>query len=172
MTIEIERKFVLQAIPGEDFLGVGIALRQGYIAEEGQVSVRIRITPTTSLLTVKAGVGLTRTEVELPISSEQVEALWPHTALRRIVKTRYRLPLVGPTNLVAEVDVYADRLDGLCTVEVEFPSEEQAAAFSPPDWFGIEVTGDGAWTNAALARNGLPHSREAHSGNDKRGNVE
>jgi adenylate cyclase len=172
MTIEIERKFVLRAIPGEDILGKGVALRQGYIAEEAQVSVRIRIAPNISLLTVKAGVGLTRTEVEVAISAQQAEALWPHTADRRIVKTRYRVPLSEPGKLVAEVDVYSDRLDGLCTVEVEFPSEQHAAAFDPPDWFGVEVTGDRAWTNAALARNGIPVSGEAHTGEGEHGRVD
>jgi adenylate cyclase len=158
MTIEIERKFVLHTVPSKDFLGDGVALRQGYVAEEGEVSVRIRITPTQALLTVKAGVGLTRTEVEVEISSEQANALWPHTSTRRIAKTRHRVRLDGQQQLVAEVDVYADELDGLYTVEVEFPSEEQAAEFVPPQWFGVEVTGNRAWTNAALARNGRPES--------------
>ena len=44
----------------------------------------------------------------------------------------------------------------LCTVEVEFDSMQVADAFEPPAWFGREVTGVAAWTNASLARNGLP----------------
>ncbi len=153
MTIEIERKFVLDEIPGTDVLGAGEPLRQGYLAEEGDVAVRVRITERTSILTVKAGSGLSRTEVETTISKDEAEALWPHTEGRRIEKTRHRV-LHG--DRVAEVDVYAGALSGLCTVEVEFDSEAEAAAFAPPDWFGREVTGVAGWTNAALARHGLP----------------
>lgn len=169
MTVEIERKFVLQIVPHKNFIGEGVALRQGYVAEDGEVSVRIRITPTRALLTVKAGVGLTRTEVEVEISPEQADALWPHTSTRRIVKSRHRVQLDGQQQLVAEVDVYAGELDGLYTVEVEFPSEEQAAAFVPPEWFGIEVTGDRAWTNAALARDGKPISERPNLGSANSG---
>ena len=53
---------------------------------------------------------------------------------------------------VAEVDRYQGELDGLWTVEVEFGSLEASRAFSPPDWFGREVTDDQRYRNAALAR--------------------
>jgi adenylate cyclase len=154
MTIEIERKFVLSEIPGGDLLGTGEPLRQGYIAEEDDVAVRIRITEQAATLTVKAGAGLSRTEVEKAISLDEAEALWPHTVGRRIEKTRHR---VAHGDRVAEVDVYAGGLYGLCTAEVEFDSEDDAAAFAPPDWFGREVTGVAGWSNAALARHGLPN---------------
>jgi len=36
--------------------------------------------------------------------------------------------------------------------EVEFDSVEEANAFTPPAWFGKEVTEDGSFTNAALSR--------------------
>ena len=39
-------------------------LRQGYVAEENDVDVRIRIADATSTLTVKAGRGLDLTEVD------------------------------------------------------------------------------------------------------------
>jgi adenylate cyclase len=108
------------------------------------------------VLTVKAGRGLSRTEVEVPISAEQAEALWPHTAGRRIDKIRHRVALGASTDLVAEVDLYAGELDGLCTVEVEFASAADAGAFVAPDWFGRDVTDEPGWTNAALARHGRP----------------
>jgi CYTH domain-containing protein len=156
MTIEIERKFVLDEIPGAEVLGPGEPLRQGYIAEEDEVAVRIRISEQAATLTVKAGSGLSRTEVEKAISREEAEALWPHTLGRRIEKTRHRVALDEPGDRVADVDVYAGALSGLCTAEVEFDSEDDAAAFAPPDWFGREVTGQAGWSNAALARHGLP----------------
>ena len=157
MATEIERKFVLSEIPGVDVLGTGELLRQGYIAEEGDVVVRVRVTGQAATLTVKAGVGLSRTEVEVAISRDEAEALWPHTAGRRIEKTRHRVSHLDLADRVADVDIYAGALAGLCTAEVEFDTEHDAVAFSPPTWFGREVTQEPGWSNAALARHGLPH---------------
>ena len=53
-------------------------------------------------------------------------------------------------------DRYEGALEGLVTVEVEFPTEEEAARFEPPGWFGRELTGEPGWSNAALARHGRP----------------
>lgn len=156
MTIEIERKFILPGFPPAGQLGEGVHLRQGYLAEESDVEVRVRITPADATITVKAGTGMSRTEVDVAITLEQAEALWPHTAGRRIDKTRYRVTLDDPVGLVAEVDVYTGALAGLSVAEVEFSSEAQAAAFLPPGWFGRELTGERGWSNAALARHGRP----------------
>lgn len=155
VTTETERKF-LAASTAVDLGGAGEELRQGYLADDGEVSVRVRIAPTAATLTVKAGRGLTRTEVETALTGDQAEALWPLTVGRRIHKHRYLVPLAG--GLVAEVDRYHGDLEGLHTVEVEFADESAAAAFVPPPWFGDELTGDGRWTNAALARHGRPRS--------------
>ena len=154
MTREIERKYVPTAIPDEIAAQAGKHLRQGYIAEDGDVSVRVRITSAAAVLTIKTGAGLTRTEVELELSTDQADALWPTTAGRRIDKTRHLVPL--PDGNVAEIDLYHGDLDGLCTIEVEFDSEDAAASFTPPAWFGTDVTGIAAWTNAALSRHGRP----------------
>ncbi len=156
MTVEIERKFVLSELPDRATLGAGDRLRQGYIADDGDISVRVRIAEGGAQLTVKAGSGMSRTEVELPLSPEQAEALWPHTVGGRISKTRHRVTLDQPGSPVAEIDVYDAGLIGLYTVEVEFATESAALEFVPPAWFGHEVTGQRAWTNAALARDGMP----------------
>lgn len=156
MTVEIERKFVLSEVPNPARLGEGEHLRQGYIADNGDVTVRIRIADSGAWLTVKAGSGLTRTEVELPLLLGQAEALWPRTEGRRVSKTRHRITLGQREAPVAEVDVYDGDLVGLYTVEVEFSTEQAALNFVPPAWFGREVTGQNEWTNAALARHGRP----------------
>ena len=36
--------------------------------------------------------------------------------------------------------------------EVEFPSEEEANDFQPPEWFGEDVTFSGQYHNSALAQ--------------------
>jgi adenylate cyclase len=153
MAAEIERKFLVDDVPEPESLGSGTRLRQGYLAEENDVEVRVRIAEESAVLTVKAGRGLARTEVEAPVDLDAAQALWSHTVGRRLEKTRYRVPVESG---VAEVDVYAGKLTGLRTVEVEFSSEEAAATFRPPAWFGRELTGEPGWANAALARYGIP----------------
>jgi adenylate cyclase len=150
---EIERKFLVARPPGEDELGAGVHFRQGYLAGEGDVDARIRIAPDRAWITVKAGRGVARTEVEVPIALDDAEALWPHTAGRRLEKVRFFVPVEGGT---AEVDRYAGELEGLWTVEVEFASAEDAASFVPPAWFGADVTDVDGWSNGALARRGRP----------------
>lgn len=154
VTTEIERKFLVTVTPGADVLGPGGRLRQGYIAEDGEVQVRVRITEAAATLTVKAGRGLTRTEVEVGIGVDQAEALWSHTDGRRVDKVRHSVP-VG-AGMVADVDVYEGSLAGLCTAEVEFESQDAARAFEPPAWFGPDLTDAPGWDNASLARNGRP----------------
>lgn len=151
MAEEIERKFLVDAdrVPAD--LTTGVPIRQGYLAQEGDVEARVRITPVEATLTVKAGKGLSRTEVEIVITPKDAEALWVHTEGRRIDKQRTRVEIGGN---VAEVDLYAGDLTGLCTAEVEFANEQSAAAFVPPHWLGTDVTGQSAWSNASLARHG------------------
>ena len=156
MTIEIERKFMVPEPPTAERLGPGTQIRQGYIAEDGPVEVRVRVTAASATLTVKAGGGIERTEVEAPLTVDDAESLWPNTAGRRIEKTRHRVVLDETSGWVAEVDIYAGALAGLCVAEVEFDSRASATAFSPPTWFGRELTGEPGWSNAALARHGRP----------------
>ena len=158
MMIEIERKFLPDRVPADRLPPSGERMRQGYIAEDGGVAVRIRITESANTLTIKGGGGLARTEVEMYVPADEAEALWWLTEGRRIEKTRYAVLLLerAGEDLVAEVDVYAGPLDGLCTIEVEFASEDDADAFLAPEWFGRDVTGEEGWSNAALARHGRP----------------
>ena len=106
-----------------------------------------------AVLTVKGGRGLARVEVERPITMDEADGLWPFTAGRRIDKVRHGL-MVGTHRV--DLDLYAGPLAGLSTAEVEFESEAEAAVFVAPPWFGVEVTGDGRWGNASLARKGAP----------------
>lgn len=53
--------------------------------------------------------------------------------------------------LIAELDFFHGKYEGLIYVEVEFPTKEAAEAFIAPAWFGREVTKDPRYSNAALS---------------------
>jgi CYTH domain-containing protein len=152
--MEIERKFLVERLPELDGAR-STEIAQGYLAVGGDGSeVRVRRRDGAATLTVKRGGGLARGETEIELTPEQFGALWPLTAAARVEKVRHELAL-GP-GVVAELDVYAGALEGLVVVEVEFESEAAAGEFSPPDWFGAEVTDDDAYKNRRLAIDGRP----------------
>ena len=64
-------------------------------------------------------------------------------AVVTLTKTRYVIE-----DIRAELDIYPS---DLVIVEVEFASLEEAEAFTPPSWFGEEVTGNKQYSNAQLA---------------------
>lgn len=153
-TIERERKFIIDAIPADLDLSDRCDLRQGYLVADDGASVRVRDSGLKGCtLTVKAGRGAERTELEWAIDRTQFDAAWPHTVGRRVVKTRHRIALDGH---VVELDVFAEELQGLVFAEVEFGSRDDLDAYEPPDWFGLDVTDDGRYTNASLALHGRP----------------
>lgn len=157
MADEIERKFLLDRLPEEIARVPAAELRQGYLALDGDTEVRVRLEDGSGVLTLKNGAGRVRTEVELALSDEQAEALWPVSEGRRVEKRRRRVPY---GERVIEVDEYGGGLDGLLVAEVEFPDERAAEEFEPPAWFGREVTGDVAYKNQSLARHGRPGSED------------
>jgi CYTH domain-containing protein len=144
---EIERKFVVDDVPDEIPAGARQHIRQGYLSLE-PAEVRLRSTDDAAYeLTVKSHGGLSRAEVNLELTPEQFEELWP-LVQRSIEKERSQHEVDGRT---IEVDVYRGKLAGLVVAEIEFPSEVDAYAFTPPAWFGAEVTADPRYRNAALA---------------------
>lgn len=156
--MEIERKFLVDALP--DGLGStpSSLLRQGYIITDPTAEVRLRDEDGTYSLNVKQGTGIERAEHESGISGDQFDAFWPATKGRRVEKRRHRIAL-GPHTI--ELDVFEGALAGLVIAEVEFPSMEDARSFEPPDWFGREVTDVGAFRNAWLALHGIPGDVDA-----------
>lgn len=151
---EIERKFLVQAEPGDLAIESRERIAQGYLAVASDGSeVRVRAIGDRFRLTVKSGGGEVRDESEVAISKALFEELWPLTEGRRVTKERLRIPYRGRT---IELDIYDGELSGLRVAEVEFGSVEESRDFDPPPWFGPEVTGRGAFKNQTLAREGMP----------------
>jgi CYTH domain-containing protein len=149
-TTEVERKFLLPRVPRDLASRNPETIRQGYIAVHPDgTEVRVRDESRRRFTLTAKGVGdLARAEVSIAITRDEFDRLWRLTAGRRLEKTRFRIPT---GKLAIEVDVYGGHLRGLQIAEVEFPTDEEAGAFEPPEWFGHEVTGDRRYKNQALA---------------------
>jgi adenylate cyclase len=146
---EIERKFLVRQLPADLAAYPSAKISQGYLVSlDDGLQVRLRKAGDRYSLTYKRGAGNVREEREVELSAEQFEALWPATEGKRLVKTRYEIPLGERT---VEIDLYHDRHEGLVVAEVEFDEEEAAKNFQPPDWLGDDVTGDPRYSNQLLA---------------------
>jgi len=152
---EIERKFLLRALPDNLEQYPHNAISQGYITTDSSNEVRVRSKGKAHFLTVKQGDGLHRTEVEIGLTEEQFNDLWGLTQNQRMKKIRYDFPYL---ETVVEIDVYSNALAPLIVAEVEFSSIEESHAFMLPDFFGQEVTQDKNYKNASLVVHGLPES--------------
>lgn len=149
--IEIERRFLVAESPPE--LPRPVVIEQAYLAT-GVASVRVRRAGDRYLLTIKAGQGMVRHEIERELDEEEFVVLWGLGTELRIAKRRFLIAL--DHGLVAEYDEFEGDLSGRRLVEVEFGDVEIAQAFDPPSWFGTEVTDDPRFTNRALAQHGWP----------------
>jgi adenylate cyclase len=154
-TQEIERKWVVVELP--DVSGLkGKEIRQGYIAVTSDgTEVRLRQKGERYFQTIKSEGGLVRNEIEVELTQAQYDELWHVTVGRRLEKTRYEIPF---DSMTIELDVYKGSLVGLYLAEVEFGSVRDSEKFSPPAWFGREVTEDKRYKNKNLALNGVPSS--------------
>lgn len=139
MSQEIERKFLLEAIPGDiRRRSERIRIQQGYLAlgEDGR-EVRLRKAGHQYWLTVKAEGALTREEYETELTAQQFQKLWEATENRRLSKDRFRC---RQADYWLDIDEYHQPLQGLLVAEVEFRSEAAAHRFEPLPWMGREIT--------------------------------
>ena len=153
--MEIERKFLITTLP--DTSGCEFAeIEQSYIdfGESGEPECRIRKMTKNGIpeyFYTEKGMGdLCREEEEYEISAYSYEKLKELVISKTVTKVRYYLPI--SENLIAEADVYGGALSGLHVVEVEFSSLEESEKFTPPEWFGEEITYDKAYKNKNLAK--------------------
>jgi CYTH domain-containing protein len=158
--MEIEKKYLIDKLPENIEKYPRRKIAQGYLCT--RPVVRIRRQDEDYYLTYKGDGLMVREEYNLPLTKEAYEHLLPKADGIIIAKTRYLIPLTVGTGvdrvLTAELDVFEDSLAPLMLVEVEFESVEEADAFVAPDWFGEDVTNDGAYHNSNLSKHGLPKS--------------
>ena len=145
--MEIERKYLIHRLPDDLESYPHKKIQQAYLCTNPVV--RIRRQDTDYFLTYKGGGLMVREEYNLPLNKEAYEHLLKKADGIILSKTRYLLPLTD--GLTIELDVFDEPYEGLWLAEVEFPTEEKANAFIPPEWFGEDVTLSGEYQNSRLA---------------------
>ena len=148
--MEIERKFLidLDKLPfcPEDYPCRHI--EQGYLCTAPVV--RIRRDDAHYFLTYKSKGLMVREEYNLPLTKEAYDHLLPKTDGRIIVKKRYMIPL--NSQLTLELDIFEKELAPLALAEIEFPDENTARSYRPPEWLGEDVTYSSLYHNSTLSQ--------------------
>lgn len=152
---EIERKYLLHALPPRVADASSVEIDQGYLPGT-RINERIRraVGPDGAHFyrTLKAGSGLSRIEIEEETDAAFFDAVWPLTSGARIHKRRYTVH-EGARGDEWVVDEFLDRA-GLFLAEIELEREDQLVSL--PAWLAAvlerEVTDEPAYTNHALAR--------------------
>ena len=151
--MEIERKYLVGSLPENLDAFPHVEIEQGYLCTSP--TLRIRRMGDSFILTVKEKMhsltsAIVNREEEFFLSSESYARLRGKCEGIMVEKTRYRIPVGKYT---AELDIFHGRHEGLLLVEVEFPSVEAANAFTPPAWFGQDVSNVPRYRNSWLAHN-------------------
>ena len=144
---EIERKFLVREDAWK--ASEGTKIRQGYLRNEIEGTVRVRIKGERGFLTIKGrskGISRLEFEYEIPVT-DAIQILDELCVKPLIKKVRYE---VGFGGFTWEIDEFLGENVGLVVAEIEL--EEEGQAFPRPDWLGKEVSGDYRYHNASLVR--------------------
>ena len=145
--MEIERKFLLKKLPDNLDTYRHRHLEQGYLCTAPVV--RIRKDDDRYELTYKSGGMMVRQEYNLLLTKDSYEHLKKKVDGRLITKKRY---MIQYEKYMIELDVFENDLAPLVLAEVEFETEEEANSFTPPEWFGKDVTFSKAYHNSVLSQ--------------------
>ena len=152
MPTEIERKFIVADDSWRNGT-TGVRIAQGYLSQDPERTVRVRIGGEMAWLTIKGRThGITRAEFEYAIPLDDARSLLGLCSPSVIDKTRHEISHAGH---LWEVDVFHGENAGLVIAEVELADE----SISPelPPWVGAEVSAEVRYFNACLAV--LPYAK-------------
>ena len=144
--MEIERKFLIKSLPAQLETYPKKHLEQAYLCTAPVI--RIRQEGEEYFLTYKGNGLMVREEYNLPLTREAYMHLKEKADGKIIIKTRHYLP--EKNGLTIELDIFEGIHAPLIMAEVEFPNEEAALSYLPPDWFDKEVTDDPAYHNSNM----------------------
>jgi adenylate cyclase len=146
MPLEIERKFLVTDDSWRDG-APGTRISQGYLSQDPDRTVRVRIGGERAWLTIKGRTcGMTRAEFEYEIPVAEARELLALCLPVVIDKTRFRVSFGGH---LWEIDVFHGGNDGLIIAEVELVAEAISPALPP--WVGDEVSAEARYFNSCLA---------------------
>ncbi len=146
--MEIERKYLIHTLPENLENYPNRIIEQGYLSTEPVV--RIRRDNDEYILTYKSKGLMVREEYNLPLTKDSYMHVREKIDGRLIIKKRYLIPLSN--ELTIELDIFGGDLAPLMLAEVEFPNETSANSFTPPKWFGEDVTFSGEYHNSRLSQ--------------------
>lgn len=146
--MEIERKYLIHKLPENLDSYPCRKIEQAYLCTDPVV--RIRKQDDSYYLTYKGQGLMIREEYNLPLNQTSYEHLKEKADGIILSKTRYLIPLTA--TLTIELDVFDSPYENLWLAEVEFFSEEEANSFTPPDWFGEDVTYSSIYHNSNLSK--------------------
>jgi len=144
---EIERKFLVKDDSWRS--GTGTRIRQGYLSNQIEGTVRVRTKGKRGFLTIKGvTTGITRLEFEYEIPVEEANQILDELCMRPLIeKIRYEVYVGG---FKWEIDEFFEENAGLVMAEIELEEEKQE--FPKPEWLDREVSGDFRYHNANLAK--------------------
>ncbi len=150
MTVEIERKFLVNSNDFKKEASKSYSIKQGFLNSHEERTVRVRLKNDKGYLTIKGKSsedGLVRFEWETEITKQEAEQLLALCEDGIIDKIRHE---VNFGNHTFEIDEFFGENDGLVIAEVELRSTNED--FNKPEWLGIEVTGDIKYYNSQLSK--------------------
>lgn len=152
MAQEIERKFLLTGESWRAHVTRSVTMRQAYLNDAGNASVRVRIEGEHANLNIKsAGLSIERLEFEYPIPLADAEQLMQLCIDHPVEKVRH---LVPDGEFTWEIDEFEGANAGLVVAEIELTSPTQA--HPRPAWLGQEVSLDRRYYNVYLAKHPYP----------------
>lgn len=157
--MEIERKFLVSRIPDNCDAYPFRQIEQAYLCTDPVV--RIRREDANYYLTYKGKGLLSREEYNLPLNQKAYEHLLQKADGIILTKKRCLIPISDRPDLTIELDIFAGCYEGLALAEVEFSTEEDAMSFTPPDWFGEDVTFTREYQNSLLSQGLSPFFNNA-----------
>ncbi|MEH3117943.1 MAG: hypothetical protein PGN25_10220 [Methylorubrum populi] len=139
----------------------GARVTEGYFAPQAGRTSFVRVQGANCFLVLMTGGEGAMAEERTEVPRAHGEALLDVCAGRAIYE-RTTVSLGGAGE--ALVDRYV-RPSGLDIVSLVFPDTGAAQGFTPPVWFGAEVTADNAYDGQAIALTGIPSPGDIPLGN-------
>jgi len=155
MEIELERTFLLKYKPENFDKCKSVEIFDVYFPQSSEHPVlRLRKKGDSLELTKKFpldGKDSSEQAEHTIILSEEEFKEFSKLEGKKLRKIRHYYPM---GNLMAEIDVYQDNLQGLCVVDFEFKTKEEKDAFKMPDFCLCDVSQEKTFAAGLLADKG------------------